>query len=65
LPEEMVFAVMETIAESLMPGYYNRAMAGSMVDVSIFEGSFHRFVYLLYFQKNNIYFVRVNCCAAA
>jgi len=39
MPEELVFTMIETIAETMMPGYYNRAMAGSMVDVSILEGS--------------------------
>lgn len=37
--EERAFAMLDAICTIQMPGYYNRAMVGSMVDVGLFEGS--------------------------
>lgn len=39
MDEERAFAMLDAICTVLMPGYYNRTMVGSMVDVSLFDGS--------------------------
>lgn len=38
MPEESVFFLLVSVCEVLMPGYYNRAMVGSLVDVNLFQG---------------------------
>lgn len=36
LPEEAAFSLLQSVCETLMPGYYNRGMVGTMVDVQLF-----------------------------
>lgn len=38
MPEESVFFLLQSVCEVIMPGYYNRAMVGSLVDVNLFSG---------------------------
>lgn len=39
MPEADAFYLLLTVCETLMAGYYNRGMVGTMVDVHLFGGS--------------------------